>query len=88
MKIMNKITNLLAKSKYNNGSVFDIASIIMENVPIWINSEINFFQIINIEDNKIVLYCSYDFKKHILITVKINEDDELYISSIQEKSDI
>lgn len=91
MKIIDKVIQLLKNSKYQNNSVFDIASVIFENVPNWIkvnneNLGIDFFEIINIEDNTITFYCNAHFQDLYTVHVKIDKFNKLYISDFHKNS--
>ena len=84
MKIIKKITELLSKSNYNNNSVFDIAFIIKENVPVWITIDnmplgIDFFQVIDIQKNKLTFCCFGTNQKPHKVSIRINKN-KIYIS--------
>jgi hypothetical protein len=88
MKMMDKIIQLLKVSNYNNNSVFDIASVIVDNVPYWIMIDtdddddeilgIDFFEVLNIEESAITFCCCGDWQDSYTVIVKI-KDDELYV---------
>ncbi len=83
MKIIDKINELMIRKKYQNSSVFDIADIIVENVPLWIkvdgeNLNLKVFGITNFDNTTLTCY-GEDDKNDYLITVMLNCKNDLYI---------
>ncbi len=85
MKILDKIIEKLKERNSEKNSVFEIADVIKENVPQWIqikNSEylgFDFFEVLNVENDTLTICCNGELQDTYTVIIKINKNHEFYV---------